>query len=211
MPFLLLQVSALLINETPVLALARFQGAGSVAEYAIFMRIFGVCMFLINAIDAPYAGAYREAWVRGDHAWLARQIWKVQAVKMAVTTSLALALLMGGPWAAGQLSHGEIVLSRATCAWGAALMLASAWGGGILGFFVMFDRLPRMVMAVAINAVVTVPLIALGTITLGVSGAVAGTTAFSLLIGTWWMPWLLRRELRGLHDQRRARGDDVTA
>lgn len=196
LPFFVTHVATLAINESQILAVAHFRGAEEAAAYAIYARLFGLATFAVNAIDAPLAAGYREAFVRGDHAWLRHAFWRAQALKLLVAATLALAGLVAGDFASNILSRGAVTVPAPVWGLAAFLLVMNAWNSGVLQLFIVFDQLRAMTLSILVNAAFTFTLVLALTSRFGIAGAITGTIAFSLLVATWWMPWLLRKPLR---------------
>ena len=95
LPMFLMQIGALTVNETQTLILAHRCDLSTVADYSILIRVYLLLMALIQASTASFVPPFREAFERGDLAWVSAAFRKFLQVRllMALGGSAAMVLL----------------------------------------------------------------------------------------------------------------------
>lgn len=191
-PMLLIQLGGMLISEIQILLVAQTLGVALVADYTIFQRVFSVPVLVVAMIEAPYPAMYRESYARGDVEWCRTAFRRLQRIKLGLST-LGLGLLMvGGNLAARILSSGTVRFDLAVWIAAGVMLIVGNWNGGYTHLFMSVDRLWTLVVTMALNAIVTFPLTWVFAKSHGIVGVIGATTAFSLFITAWLMPWLAR-------------------
>ena len=84
-PLFVYQVGAVLVTEMQALVLAHTQGLEVVADYGVLQKVLTIPAFVVGIIEAPFGPALREAFARGDRAWLSSAFWRLQWVKFGLS------------------------------------------------------------------------------------------------------------------------------
>ncbi len=197
------QIGSLLVNESQNVIIARRLGLPRVADWSVFTRVNMLPFILIQMIDSPLIPAFRESHVRGEHAWLRTAFWRVTKLKLVIgALSVALLLTLGNTVAAF-LGGKEFTFTWQMWAASGFLLLVSVWNSSFNDLMIATDRLRLLVVTVLINGLVTITLSYTLAPLLGLVGVVLATTAFSLLISGWLLPWAckdLTRQSVGTHE-----------
>jgi O-antigen/teichoic acid export membrane protein len=197
-PIFLFQLGALAVNETQVLILARRSGLAVVTDFAVVMRLYVAVASLIQLGTAAFVPPLREAHERGDGAWARRAFGHLRTLRMALGLAGGLGLLLlGDPFL--RLWLGRSDMSFGPRVWGPAvvLLLASVWVTAYVELLWIRDRLWPLVGLVLTNGVVTSAATWWLAPAHGVTGALAASSAFTLLVSAWAVPVLSRPLLRG--------------
>lgn len=191
-PMMLFEFGSLMINEIQMLILAHVQGVDAVTDYAVYLKVMSVPLFLVNVLDSPYVPMYREALTRGDHRWFRKTFNQLQWIKVGVSVGLSLLLVFGGDALAGLLSAQSVQLGSTLWILAGLAMIVGCWNGSYNNLFFALERIWTLVWIILANGVVTFALTLLLTPTYGMTGILIASTAFSLLISGWLLPVLSR-------------------
>lgn len=196
-PLYLFQVGAVLVNQSQQIVLAHRAGVARVAEYDLLWRIYVLGMGLITLTTSAFAPSFREAFERGELAWMRRSFWHLVRLRMAVALSGAAVLVVGGnvllrTW----LQRSDFEHATGTWALLAALLLAAAWASSFAELLTVLDRIWPQVALVLVQGVLTVAGTWFGA-PYGVPGVLAAVALPAIAVSSWTLPWLARRMLGG--------------
>jgi O-antigen/teichoic acid export membrane protein len=192
-PLFLFQVGALTVNEAQVLVLAHRRDLATVADYSILWRLYIVVMGLVQVSTSSFVPAFREAAERGDRAWVRSAFGHFLRLRVALAFAAGLALVAGGNVALRLwLGRDDVAFGATTWASVAALMLGTTWVTAHADLLAIMDRLWLLVGLVAVNGAVTIVLTWALAPALGVLGVVLATSAVTLAVYSWLVPWIAR-------------------
>jgi O-antigen/teichoic acid export membrane protein len=200
-PLFLFQVAALLVNETQSIILAHRCDLSTVAEYTILIRLYQFAMGLIQASTAPFIPSFREAWERGDHAWMRSAFRRFVWIRVLLATAAGLAMVVLGNWVLRVwLRRSDVSFTPMT--WGAlaVMMIATTRVTAHSDLMTILDRLWVLVLLAFVNGVVTVGLTYWLSPSLRVMGVVVATGAVTVVVYSWLLPWMTRSMVRGAAD-----------
>lgn len=78
--FLLPQVSAVVVNQFPVIAISSVLGVSSVVPWVVAMRLLGMITQVHGFVIGPFWPAFSEASASGDFRWIVRTFWRTAAL-----------------------------------------------------------------------------------------------------------------------------------
>lgn len=196
-PMFLFQIGALAVNETQPIILAHRCNLVVVADYAILMRVYLLTIGLIQMSTASFVPSFREAFERGEHAWVRASFGHFLRARVGLAVVGGLGLLVAGnPLLRLWLRRSDVAFSTATWAALAAMMVTVTWVSAHSDLLAINDRLWRLVGLVFVNAVVTVALTYWLAPRLQVLGVLLASGAVSALLYSWLLPWMTRVVLR---------------
>lgn len=195
-PMLLFQLGGLVINEAQILIVAHRIGLSGVTEFSILMRVYALPAIVVGMIDGPLIPAFREAWVRGDHAWLRTAFFRITKLKMVIALLAAGGYLAFGNFAVRLLSGRAVEFDWRVWAACGVLQFVAIWNVSFVDLMIAVNRLWALVIGVALNGVITIALTWACAKHLGIFGVVAVMPIASIVVTGWWFPWLCRDVLR---------------
>ncbi len=196
-PLFLFQAGALLVNETQLLILAHRSGLGTVADYAVVMRVYLMASSLITLGTGAFVPPFREAHERGDVAWVRASFRRMLVIRMAAALTAAAAFVLAGDWMlAAWLRQPSVHVGAATWAGAGVLLVGATWVSAHADLLTILDRVWVQVGLVLANGATTVALTYLLAPHFGVAGAIAATAVFTLAVPSWLLPRLARGLLR---------------
>jgi O-antigen/teichoic acid export membrane protein len=192
-PLFLFQGGALLVNESQILVLAHRSGLATVADYSVVMRMYLLLSSFISLGTSSFVPAFREAFERGDRAWLRRSFARMVKARLAMAVGAAALLLVAGN-AALAMWLGEAALRLDARVWLGlgALMIAATWGSAYSELLTILDRIWVQVGLVVLNGACTVALTYALAPRVGLLGAVAASAAVPGLVLSWALPLVAR-------------------
>ncbi len=107
--FLVLDVSALLVQASDNFIISQLLGASAVAAYSVAARLFSIAPIAIMFLTNPLWPAYGEAIARGDTDWVQRTLFRSVTLVGACSTGVALLLVAGSRWFIGRWISAEMV------------------------------------------------------------------------------------------------------
>lgn len=191
------ELGGLLIYETQSLIIARRLGLTQVSDWFIMMRVYALPATLIQMVDAPLIPAFREARVRGEHEWLRTAFWRATKLKLFIAVGAAVLLVTIGNTIASLLGGQTFAFAWQQWAACGALLLVVVWNGSFNDLMISVDRLRLLVLTVLANGMVTPVLTYVLAPHLGLAGVLVATTAFSLAVSSWLLPWGCRDLIQG--------------
>jgi O-antigen/teichoic acid export membrane protein len=195
-PLFLFQLGALLVNNTQLLILAHRASLATVADYSILMRLYVVLASFIGFSTSAFVPSFREAFERGDGAWLRTSFRRMLCLRMAIAGTIALSLTGAGNWLIQAWLH-EPSVRFGTDVWigVAVLMVAATWVTAFGDLLTILDRIWVQVGLVAVNGVVTAGLTYALVPRHGVAGAVFAIACVTVLLSSWVLPVAARGSL----------------
>jgi O-antigen/teichoic acid export membrane protein len=114
--FFALQIAVALAFTSDNIVVARVFGAEDVTAYAVPMRMFSFLPMILLICFTPLWPAYGEAIARGDIAWVRRTLLRSLAFGFAVTSAVAIVLVVFGveivhAWAGDDVTPSMWLLS----------------------------------------------------------------------------------------------------
>jgi O-antigen/teichoic acid export membrane protein len=191
-PMLLYQLGGLVINETQTLLIAHRVGLGGVTDYAVLMRVYALPALLVSMIDGPLIPAFREAYVRGDRAWLRAAFWRLTKLKMWLAAGAAVGYLLLGNFAVRLLSGRAVSFDWRVWAACGFLQIVAIWNVSFNDLLIAINRLWVLVIGILFNGLVTLSLTWWLSKPLGILGVVLATPVYSLVVTAWLFPWFSR-------------------
>ena len=191
--FLLLTAAGLLVTQGVTLIVTQSLGPASVASYSIVWRMITLTNGFVAMFAVPLWGAYGEARVRKDWAWVVgthnRLIYWV-----AIFSLGAFGLLAFVGKDVVQLWTGGVVKPSAAfiaimCAYGAAQAINTGNGALVSGF----DLVVRLGLVAILDALLAVTLVACLVRYYGLEGVAAGLLTATLVVSTWFLRTQARR------------------
>lgn len=95
-PLFLLQCGALLVNELVSVVIARNADLSMVADYNVVQRIYLFAFAIAAGLAAPFYPAIREAFEKGETAWVARAIRNALLMRLMILLPCAAVLMFAG-------------------------------------------------------------------------------------------------------------------
>lgn len=95
-PMFIFQCGALLINEMVNIAIAHLATLSMVTDYNILLRIYLFAFALAAAFSNPFYPAIREAFERGESAWVSNAIRNSLVLRLSATLPPAIIFLFAG-------------------------------------------------------------------------------------------------------------------
>jgi O-antigen/teichoic acid export membrane protein len=193
LPLFLFQLGALGVNQTQQLVLAHQASLATVADYAVVMRVYLVVIGLIAASTSPFLPPLREAYDRGDLAWVRLGFRRLVLIRMGLALAAAAVLVAGGNvllrlW----LNRSDMQYNWPVWLALATLLLATTWVTTYSDFLVIMDRIWAQVALVLANGLMTVLLTLWLVPALGLLGAILAISAMTVTILAWLVPGLAR-------------------
>ena len=184
LPLFLIQGGALLVNYSQPFVLAHLATYDVVADYTLLFRLYGLFGTVVVLATSPFFPAFREAFERGERAWVRRNFFRMMAVRMLAAGGLALAVVVAGNsilslWLGAEVARFPAIVWLAF----AATLIVSAWGTGFADLLTIMDRLWLQVGFVLLNGIITVVLTVVLVPHFGVLGALV---AFGFTMITMW-------------------------
>jgi O-antigen/teichoic acid export membrane protein len=197
-PLFMYQVAALVINETQAIILAHRCDLGVVADYAIAMRIYLLIGALIHVGTAPFVPSFREAFERGDHAWLRASFRRFVALRTFLAVGGALGMLLLGNlvlrlW----LRRSDFVFGSAVWATFGLQMIMVARATAHTDLLSIMDRIWSLVALAFLNGIVAMSLTYLLARELGVLGVAIASSTVPVIVFSWLLPRMSRALIGG--------------
>jgi O-antigen/teichoic acid export membrane protein len=189
---LIFQLGVLLVNQTQVLVLSASVGLQAAGEFAMLMRVYGIVGQFLFFVDAAFMPVLRNAISGGDRQWALKAVRRFVAVKTGLSLGAGLALVAGGDLVVRYLSKGQMQFGGLVWSLVGVLLVVSMFGGAYSSVLTAVDRVWNQVALVVGNGVVTAGLTLWLGPRMGVLGAVVALGAFTALVNTWVLPWLVR-------------------
>jgi O-antigen/teichoic acid export membrane protein len=158
-PIFLFQIGALVVNETQSILLAHRCDLATVAAYSIGMRLYLLCIAVVQIGTNSFIPALREAYERGDRDWTTRAFARLLRVRLAIAACSGLVfVLLGNTLLALWLRRTDIAFGKGVWIAMALLMIGAMWGTSYAELLSIMDRLWLNVAAVFSNGAVTLVL-----------------------------------------------------
>jgi O-antigen/teichoic acid export membrane protein len=202
--FIALQASALLLNQTDNILIARALGPESVAIYGTCWRLFSYILMLQGLFLSPLWPAYGEAYARQDIHWIRRTLRLSVVGSLIVTISLCgvLILLVRD---ITRLWVGAAFIPPMRLVLGVALLqVIRAWTEPFVIFLNGISRLRAQMIYGLGTAVLSLVLRVLLVNRLGLEGVIFGTVLAYLALAAWLLPLDSLRALKALQNDRQA-------
>jgi O-antigen/teichoic acid export membrane protein len=196
-PLYLFQIGGVLVNYSQQLIVAARVDLATVAEYDLLFKIYLVVMGLIALSTSSFAPTFREAFERGDLAWMRRSFWHLVRVRVAAAAAACFVILIGGNtllrlW----LHRTDFQFGLAVWLTLACLVLAVAWAASFLEFLTVLDKIWPLVLVAIGQGALTILLSWTLSPRMGVLGAMLAITVPAISISGWILPWLAWHLLR---------------
>lgn len=91
--FVLLQLSATVVNSAGCIVVAQLYGAEAVTGYSVTLKLFMLVPTIIGIVMSPLWPAYGEALARGDISWVKRTFLRSVATTLLMSGAASLFLL----------------------------------------------------------------------------------------------------------------------
>lgn len=158
-PIFLFQVGALVVNETQSILLAHRCDLATVASYTVGMRVYLLCVAIIQMSTNSFIPALREAYERGDGGWTRRAFARLLRVRLGIAAVAGLFIIVLGNLLL-RLWLRRTDMSFVPGVWlaMAALMLWAMWCTSYAELLSIMDRLWINVVAVLGNGAITLVL-----------------------------------------------------
>ena len=197
-PLYLFQIGSLLVNQSQQIVLARRTGLATVAEYDLLLRIFVLTTALITVTTASFAPTFREAFERGETAWLRRSFWHLVRLRMLVAGAACILLLPFGNVALRTwLRRSDFQYGLPVWLTLCALILISAWASSFGELLTVLDRIWAQVGVALVQGALTATLTWVLGGRFGIQGALLAITVPAAALAGWLMPWMARDLLAG--------------
>lgn len=191
-PLYAFQIGALLVNQSQQLILARRADLSTVAEYDLILKVYAMTTLLITTTTASFAPSFREAYERGEAAWMRRSFWHLARVRMLLAVGACVVMVPAGNlvlrvWLHRTDFQYDLGAWLTLCAY----VLIATWASSFGELLTVLDRIWPQVTVVLVQGVLTVGLTwALGP--RGVHGALLAVTVPAALLSGWFLPRLAR-------------------
>ena len=158
-PIFLYQVGALVVNETQSILLSHRCDLGTVASYAVGMRLYLVFVAIIQIGTNSFIPALREAYERGDRDWTAGAFSRLLRMRLAIAAGSGVILILFGNllltlW----LRRTDMNFDRGVWIAMAILMVVAMWSTSYSELLSIMDRLWVNVGAVLASGTATLVL-----------------------------------------------------
>lgn len=201
-PLFLFQVGGLLVNETQIIVLAHATNLDLVSECSIIWRLGATLSTFVALGTGAFIPAFREAYERGDQAWMRAGFRRMLFLRMSIAATAALLLILGGNtilrvW----LHRGDFHFTNTLWIAQAVVLVSTVWSTAFGDFLTIMDRIWVQVLMVMINGVITISLTLVLAPRLGLLGAIISIGFTTACFWTWVTPLLVRRFiLLRMHD-----------
>ncbi len=203
-PLFLFQVGGLMVNQSQLFLLAHTTGLRAVTDYTVIVRIVQISASLVLLTTGAFIPPYREAFERGDQAWVATSFKRMILLRMALAALVALGLLAFGD------DLVRLWLRRADVHYGIGIwvpltvfLLSSTWVTAHTDLLTILDRIWIQVVLVMINGIATIVLTLLLAPMFGIPGVIAAAGFVTVFGWTWLLPLISRSALKtGVAKQR---------
>lgn len=194
--FVIQSASAVAYFSGPIIV-AQVEGAGSVADFAVPMRVFAFLPVLISIALTAAWPVLRSAVLKGDVGWARRALKRATWLGLSLSALPVLGLVAFGNEALRLWTGGEVGASTLILVSFGAWSLLSAIVWPLWMILVAADALRFQAAVSVLMAVASVSLSVVLTQRMGVAGVVIGTTVAQLVFfvvpSAFYVPRLLRR------------------
>jgi O-antigen/teichoic acid export membrane protein len=203
-PLYLFQLGSVLVNYTQQIIVARRVDLTTVAEFDLLFRIYVLISGLVVLSTSSFIPTFREAFERGDHAWMHRSFWHLVRFRVAAAATASVVSLGAGNFILRTwLRRADFAYGLTTWLVFSVLILVVAWLSSFLELLTVLDRIwPQVALAIAQGAA-TVAMSWTLTPRFGVLGAMLAMLVPALALSAWILPWLARDVLRASTSERR--------
>jgi O-antigen/teichoic acid export membrane protein len=197
-PLFAFQCGALLVNELVNVVIARTASLSMVSDYNVVQRVYLFVFAIAAGLSTPFYPAIREAFEKGERAWVSRAVRNALLMRLVTLLPCALLLLFAGDtllrlWI-GPISAPQI----GTLGWaavGMSLLLAAT--SSLLGEALSsLDDIWSQLRVVMISAVTVLICMTILVPRIGVAGVYVAF-ALSTLYAIAWSIRRLRATLHG--------------
>jgi O-antigen/teichoic acid export membrane protein len=196
-PLFLLQVGALMVNQSQLFILAHTTGLSTVANYTVILRIMQISASLVLLTTGAFLPPYREAFERGDHAWVTASFRRMLLVRMGLTSFFAFTLVgLGNDLVRLWLRRSDIHFGLDIWSALAILLLSSTWVTAHTDLLTILDRIWIQVILVMFNGIATIVLTLVLSQVLGILGVIAAVGVVTVFGWTWLLPLISRSVLK---------------
>jgi O-antigen/teichoic acid export membrane protein len=188
-PLYLFGVGSLLVNQTQTLVLARRASLSLVAEYDLVWRFVALGVALVTLSTGSAFPTFREAWERGDRAWMRRAFWHVLRLRLALAAVGCTALvLLGNLVLRVWLRRTDFQYSPVEWLLLSAIIGVAIWTSCFLELLTVLDRIWFQIPVVLVQGALTIGLTWFLVPSLGIRGALLGALLPSLGLASWIFP-----------------------
>lgn len=196
-PLFLLQIGALMVNQSQLFILAHTNGLATVADYAVIVRIVQIAASLVLLTTGAFIPSYREAFERGERAWVAASFKRMLFLRMALASFFALGLVwLGNDLVRLWLRRPDVHFGLGIWVTLTVFLLSSTWVTAHTDLLTILDRIWIQVVLVMINGIATVVLTLLLAPMFGIPGIIAAAGCVTVFGWTWLLPLISRTVLR---------------
>lgn len=193
LPFFLFQLGSLAVNSTQLILLSHVTKSEVVADYSILMRLYVPLIMLVQMVTQAFFPALRDASERGDREWVKNGFRRVLYLRMGFAATCAIAFMCIGNlllklWLRNHAVAFDFMVWLAL----AVLLLSSTWTSVYADLLAIMDRVWPLVILVTVNGAVTIFLTIWWAPKAGLLGSLLAFSAFTLLIGSWVLPYISR-------------------
>jgi len=168
-----------------------------VTDYSILMRLYTALGSLLTMATSPFAPSFREAFVRGDHAWVRSGFRRMMLLRMSLAALAASLLVAIGNWILRfWLRQTEVNFGIEIWVAVGVMIVSAAWSTGFSDLLTIMDHIWIQVGLVVINGIVTVLLTLWLSPLMGVLGAIIAISFVAVAMLSWLSPILARSILQ---------------
>ena len=190
-PLYLFQIGSLFVNQSQALVLARRAGLGVVAEYDLVWRFVALGVALVTLSTGSAFPAFREAWERGDRAWMRRAFWHVVRLRLALAAAGCTVLFFSGNlilrvW----LHRSDFQYSPSEWLLLCSIIGVAVWTSSFLELLAVLDRTWVQIPVVLVQGALTFGITWILAPSMGIRGALLGSLLPSVALASWIFPRL---------------------
>jgi len=157
-PLFVFQIGILMANQLINVVLAITLGFTIVADYNVLWKIYLFIFFVSTGATAPFYAAIREAFERGETAWVKQSIRRAVMIRVAISLLLTLPFLLAGDFLIRAWLHKDLGSPFGLTGWSLflALLVLSAVGSTLSDILIILDDIWWQVKLVVGNGVLTI-------------------------------------------------------
>jgi len=195
--FVLPQVSAVTVNQYPILVLSGLLGPASVVPWVVTTRLLGLITQIHGMIIGPFWPAFAEAAAKGDHKWIVRTQHRTLVFSIVYGCISGGVLLASGEvlilaWTGDPLAVPSIATLLPLVIWGALQVFVSP----AVTLLNAVDRLKIQSLCAFMTIIVTIIVAPIAARHFGISGVAIVLACtfglFSVPMSFGETVWLLR-------------------
>jgi O-antigen/teichoic acid export membrane protein len=196
-PLFLLQVGALLVNQTQLIIMAHRSTLETVADYSVINRFYVFTMGVISLSTYSFLPPFREAFERGEQDWVRLNFRRMVFLRMTMATAASVLSLVAGNLVLRMwLRSGSMVFTTKVWAALGILLVSATWVTAFSDLLTIMDKIWIQTLLVCVNGVGTGLLTFILTPVFGVLGAIAALSFVTLFMWSWLVPVIARPLLK---------------